>query len=770
MRLLLAGAVVVVGVIVAPVPGGRPAQAIDGLDTTATTTYSVDFAAGVVRAQLELSFENIVPDRRDGTGVRSTYFRGVELGVHGDATAVTGRSGDQSLAVELTSIDAEIQRLSISFGEDLNYGERRDVVITYDLPGRPPRSAEPWRANEAFAAFLAYAYGDPGAATVRLVTPRGATLTIPDLRDTVIPAPEVTTDGDFEIMTFDALYEPGRFAPAVIATEDGSLTETVVDVNGRQVVLQAWPDDPDWAGFVGSQIASGLTELESLTGLPIRDERRLVVRESVRPILEGFAGWYDNRTGVIEIGEDLDPGLMFHELGHAWFNLDLSPSRWITEGLAETYANLVLERTGGAIRPPVTPARVGPGALALDEWAHPDGSALDDAVELYGYGASYFVVDSVIDEVGTDAMGEVLAAVEGDLEAYRGDVPPQPVAVDTDWRRLLDLLEEVGGSAGAADLIRTYVTSAADLPALDERQATRLRYDALVEEGAGWAAPDVVRDAMERWAFDEAGRVIDASSAVLAARTELQASAGRAGIDVPVELEARYEAAGEAADLLALGAELDGLTEAIEVVGAAADAAGRTRTTIELLGLGGEQFDDELQAARAAIAAGDPATADAVAAAIVDRLTGAAAAGRRRADSVTDTAIDHWWLLAGAVAGGLLVAGLVTRRRRSGRVGAQLDPLVAGAVGLGVGRRVELDEDALAGTGLGSVDGVLQASSGDAGQRAGPAGIVERTGPFVDVSDPVFQLHEDVGAVIDAQAIPGAEVLVDPDAHGGPER
>ena len=34
-----------------------------------------------------------------------------------------------------------------------------------------------------------------------------------------------------------------------------------------------------------------------------------------------------------------------------------------------------------------------------------------------------------------------------------------------------------------------------------------------------------------------------------------------------------------------------------------------------------------------------------------------------------------------------------------------------------------------------------------------------------DVGDPVLELHEDVGAVIDAQSVPRAEVLVDPHAH-----
>ena len=150
---------------------------------------------------------------------------------------------------------------------------------------------------------------------------------------------------------------------------------------------------------------------------------------------------------------------------------------------------------------------------------------------------------------------------------------------------------------------------------------------------------------------------------MLANRAALQAAADQAGIDLPTELEARYESADDAAELVALDADLHTLTGAVEAVAAATNAAGQRLTTVELLGLDGEQFGDELAAAREAITAGDPAAADAVAAGIVDELTGAEAAGQRRAAAVTDTALDQWWVAAVAVAGGLLIAGLVTARR-----------------------------------------------------------------------------------------------------------
>ena len=47
------------------------------------------------------------------------------------------------------------------------------------------------------------------------------------------------------------------------------------------------------------------------------------------------------------------------------------------------------------------------------------------------------------------------------------------------------------------------------------------------------------------------------------------------------------------------------------------------------------------------------------------------------------------------------------------------------------------------------------------------AGIVERLAGLGDVGDPVLELHEHVGTVVDAETVAGAQVLVDPHAHGG---
>jgi oligopeptidase B len=78
---------------------------------------------------------------------------------------------------------------------------------------------------------------------------------------------------------------------------------------------------------------------------------------------------------------------------------------------------------------------------------------------------------------------------------------------------------------------------------------------------------------------------------------------------------------------------------------------------------------------------------------------------------------------------------------------------------------VHVDEDALTGARQRGVDDGLLVAGGDLGQALTAAGIVEDVLPLDDIGDPVLQLREDVGAVVDAQPVARAQVLVDPHPH-----
>ena len=53
------------------------------------------------------------------------------------------------------------------------------------------------------------------------------------------------------------------------------------------------------------------------------------------------------------------------------------------------------------------------------------------------------------------------------------------------------------------------------------------------------------------------------------------------------------------------------------------------------------------------------------------------------------------------------------------------------------------------------------------GHAARPARIVEHLARLGHVGDAVLELDEDVGAMVEAETVAGAQVLVDPHAHGG---
>ena len=77
----------------------------------------------------------------------------------------------------------------------------------------------------------------------------------------------------------------------------------------------------------------------------------------------------------------------------------------------------------------------------------------------------------------------------------------------------------------------------------------------------------------------------------------------------------------------------------------------------------------------------------------------------------------------------------------------------------------DVDEDALAGAVERGVDHGLLVARVDSRQAVAATRIVEDVVPFSDVGDAVFQLDEDIGTVVEAQPISGAQVLIDPHPH-----
>jgi hypothetical protein len=168
----------VAAVALVGIGAGPPAHAIGGLDTTATTTYTVDFAAGVVRGRIEFGFVNTFVDDPATEEVEEVAFTGYQFALPGDATNVTATSAAGPVTIAVAPVD-EFRLARLDFGTSLEFLQRLDVAVTFDLPGYAPRTAAPGRANRAFVSFVAWGIGDPGRATVRIVTPTAADVAMP---------------------------------------------------------------------------------------------------------------------------------------------------------------------------------------------------------------------------------------------------------------------------------------------------------------------------------------------------------------------------------------------------------------------------------------------------------------------------------------------------------------------------------------------------------------------------------------------------------------
>jgi hypothetical protein len=414
----------------------------------------------------------------------------------------------------------------------------------------------------------------------------------------------------------------------LVARNDALLEEARVTVDEHDVVLRGWPGDAEWADTVGDYVTRGIPALAELIGRewPVNGELEII--ETSTPHLYGYGGWYDTATDTIEIGDELDPHLILHELSHAWFNETVSDEIWLVEGLAEEYSAQALETLGADSPTPSAVSASDPGAQPLLAWDQDDPANSEaDEQEDYGYRASWWLVDQLASEVGTEAMAEVIdAAVDGEI-AYQGDGEPESVHGGTDWRRALDLFEEVGGAEAAVGLFTSHVVTDAEVPLLAERAAARQVYADLMAAGSGWTAPLEVRQVMSTWNFGEVAGLAEAASQVLTTRDAVLADLDDIGVAELPGLETAYEGAE---DLDALAAEAHRYEQVGSIVSAAQEPHAGVMGAFAWIGLVGADVDGDLREVGDELVAGDIGSAERLSAEVERRVDNAGLVGVSR--------------------------------------------------------------------------------------------------------------------------------------------
>ena len=399
----------------------------------------------------------------------------------------------------------------------------------------------------------------------------------------------------------------------VNARNDDGLTRERLDLpDGERILVRGWPEDARWRRRVSVILSDSVPNLVGRIGLPWPVDGPLNVLEVHTPLLEGYAGFYDPKSDEITISENLDDVTIIHEASHAWFNSRLFTDRWINEGLAEEYASRVLaSETRGNVDPaPIKrPAKAAfalgalaaagadprrdercPRAVRVRRGVDGDPRASSTRPARTGCGAcSAPPTDRTRSPIRATATPEHNDAAERLAPLPR----PRPGA---GWR------------IGAPTCSQTWVLPAAAAAQLADREAARADYARLVGASDGWAAPAVVRLALDGWRFDEAeARIAATRPAIVGQRAATDgAGDGERARAVPTDLETSYESAGTEAALSATAA-LAANTQASPRLGhrrraAAVDAP---RDWVTTLGLGGKNPDADAAAARSAWEAGD---------------------------------------------------------------------------------------------------------------------------------------------------------------------
>ncbi|MDO8363615.1 MAG: hypothetical protein Q7V88_12020 [Actinomycetota bacterium] len=658
-RFLITFLLAIAALPVAVLSSTQPAAAAGGLAISSTTTYTIDAQSGVVHVLAEMTFTNTIPDVRDGYYINRRYFTGFSLPAPAGALNPTATSSSgRGLGLNPRFVDGNTNYVvyDVDFASNLFYQQTARVNVAYDITGLPPRSQNPSRVNAAYAAFDAWGIGDDGKVTVRVVVPAGFTI------DTFGDDAVVTEEFGYTVYTATNIPNPDEFNIFVSARNDGGLTDIdITTADGDVFNLRAWPGDTEWQQFVTTQIEDGVPVLVELVGQEWPIDESVEVREAFTPYLYGYAGWFSADDNELEVGEDLDAEVVLHELSHAWFNDELIQERWLSEGLAQVYSNMAVDDMGGDALEPHTIRSNDAGKVTLNQW--PDPSFVDgaDEVEEYGYNASFSVVQQIVDEVGEENMRAVLAAMVDGTLPYLGDAPAEQVSGVADWRRFLDLVEELGGATKAQELYEKWVATAAQRDMLEQRALARDDYHALAEAGGEWAPPEVVRRKMTLWAFENVDVLIGDANEVLALRDELDGKAAELESTYPADLEAAYEAADKNLDdaAAAVQAQIDTADEVLAAV--AADQ--RDDGLFGKVGLLGTNLPGLLSDAKAAFAAGDHDLARAKAQEVLDTVRKAPDVGKTRS----------LWVGCGVLLFLLLLILLIVLlRRRKRRARAQL--------------------------------------------------------------------------------------------------
>lgn len=550
--------VLFVGLIAATSPANAQT---DGLEYSEDVVFTI--LEDAVRVDLEARMVNTTEERREGETVFFSFF---------DTFVFVAPSGIDDLVirsegVELTStsapLDEDFDTVTAPLPEQLRSGEAREFSVSYTLPRGEIRTNAAFFSNPAYHGFPLWSFSDPGLGSLRLRVPEDGELS--ELGNTLRVASNENGFVEWVPQSFD---RPSDFFTYVTVVRDDRFEVTNFEVSDQDIELRSWPGDEEWETFARSTIESGIPDLEDRIGLPIPEQDTLEVTASVTPFLFGYAGWYDPADTSIEIGNELNSGVMLHELSHAWFNQNLFVDRWLSEGFAEEFS-WQADRALGEERgeEPTTPRPTDAGAVPLSSWGDPNvalGAQQVREQEVYGYNASWFVVRQLTDIVGVDGLRSLLAAADRGAPTYGVSTTTQG---PNDWRRVLDLASNLTDTEGELELDQLWIDVVAaqeDIDLLTQRREARTQYQRFIDRTLQWDVPEAIEIAMAEWRFEEALAVLREANGVLDHQRRVMDQASLNGLTATEAARDSYER--EVPDFARATSILDEQESAIQAV------------------------------------------------------------------------------------------------------------------------------------------------------------------------------------------------------------
>lgn len=563
--------IVTIGVVMLLALGAPPSFAqTAGPNISESALYEVDAEAGVIHVEREFRF-----DRAGSLG----SFR---VPVDASSENVTVKSDNRTTAL---SVSGEAGFTYVTLPSSTTNGL---ALLTYDIVGNPNRSESPARVNPALSAWEITVLGSPGNSSVEVHVPKPYR---PEWAGTNSVA--YHDKSDHVEITISRINNPTDFVLAVAARDDRKLAVREFDIDGHFVRLHYWPGDEEWADFVEDNARLALPVLQERIDRPWPEVDTLDIIESPRPYLIGYGGWYAINLGEIEVGELLLTSTLIHELSHAWFNDSLFQERFITEGLADTFARQaalalletdlspeVREAMEETLEEPEEPDLDSTAARALLDWSTSSFGSFE--AERYGYGTSFYVVNELYEEIGQEAFADMLVAADLDYTAYPASDPTEVVYVAANWKRFFDLADRIGGSDRVDDLFRTYVLRDEDTELFEARAAAIEAYEDFADRSKPYEVPINVRDALNAWAFEAALIRIENAEAALADLLALDARAAASNFTLPVDLTGEYHAG----DFDQIAPTLETYTRALDRLDQIEPLRDRPLSWLETTGLG----------------------------------------------------------------------------------------------------------------------------------------------------------------------------------------